>query len=43
MATIYWLDWTLIILGVFIAVNLLINVKWPYLQMIVEPGASGEA
>jgi hypothetical protein len=29
MKTIHWLDWTLIMLAVFIAVNLLINVKWP--------------
>jgi hypothetical protein len=29
MKTIHWLDWTLIVLAVFIAVNLLINVKWP--------------
>jgi hypothetical protein len=29
MTTLHWLDWTLISLGVFIAVNLLINMKWP--------------
>lgn len=29
MKTIHCLDWTLIILAVFIGTNLLINVKWP--------------
>jgi hypothetical protein len=29
METIHRLDWTLIILGVFITVNLLIHLKWP--------------
>ena len=29
MKTIHCLDWTLIILAVFIGANLLINVKWP--------------
>ena len=29
MNTLHWLDWTLLILAVFIAVSLLFNVKWP--------------
>jgi hypothetical protein len=29
MNTLHWLDWTHIILAVFIAINLLFNVKWP--------------